>query len=295
VSVELAVTTPAFLDLTFIGLEALPRTGEERYAGDLVRSPGGGAITAVAAARLGVRTALLAPLGKDDAGEFVRREVEAEGVAVEGFRTDRTAQTVVMPVGEDHTMVTIDTGARARAADVTRVAPAALAANLDQLDLLSGDMHAYLTCGDDDARAYARRPPANLAGARAMFLTEPHALMLTGADSVEAAAERLGQWVETVMISHGAQGTVAMTGGERVDVPRFDTGRAVDSTGSRDLLCAAFAWADLRGAVPAERLAWAELYSRLAMSVPTATGGALTAERLIEEGLARGLTAPTRP
>jgi hypothetical protein len=67
----------------------------------------------------------------------------------------------------------------------------------------------------------------------------------------------------------------------------------VDSTGSRDLLCAAFAWADLRGALPDERLAWAELYSRLAMTVTTATRGALTAERLIEEGQARGLTAPT--
>jgi sugar/nucleoside kinase (ribokinase family) len=74
-AVELAVTTPAFLDMTFIGLEALPRTGEERYAGDLVRSPGGGAITAVAAARLGLRTALLAPLGKDEAGDFVQREL----------------------------------------------------------------------------------------------------------------------------------------------------------------------------------------------------------------------------
>jgi sugar/nucleoside kinase (ribokinase family) len=97
------------------------------------------------------------------------------------------------------------------------------------------------------------------------------------------------------MISFGTQGTLAMSGGERVDVPRFDTGPTVDSTGSRDLLCAAFAWADLRGAVPAERVAWAELYSRLAMSVPTATGGAVTADRLIEQGLARGLTAPTRP
>jgi hypothetical protein len=28
--------------------------------------------------------------------------------------------------------------------------------------------------------------------------------------------------------------------------------------------------------------------------VPTATGGALTADRLVKEGLARGLTAPTR-
>jgi sugar/nucleoside kinase (ribokinase family) len=295
VPVELAVTTPAFLDLTFVGLEALPGPGEERYAGDLLRTPGGGAITAVAAARLGLSTALLAPLGTDMAGEFVAREVEAEGVEVAGFRTDRTPQTVVMPVGVEQSMVTVDTGVRARAADVARLQPLALAANLDQLDLLSGDMHAYLTCGDDDARAYARRPPAGLAGARAMFVTEPHALQLTGAGSVEAAAERLGAWVETVMVPMGDDGTLAMSHGQRVEVPRFDTGPVVDATGSRDLLCAAFAWADLRGAAPDERIAWAQLYAQLAMTVPTATRGALTEERLVEEGIARGLTRPAQP
>jgi ribokinase len=295
VSVELAVTTPAFLDLTFVGLEALPGPGEERYAGDLVRSPGGGAITAVAAARLGLRTALLAPLGNDLAGDFVRRELEAEGVEVAGFQTDRTPQTVVMPIGAQQSMVTVDTGARARAADVARLEPVALAAGLDQVDMVTGDMHAYLTCGDDDARAYARRPPSRLAGARAMFLTEPHALLLTGAGSLQAAAERLGEWVETVMISLGSQSSLAMSNGRRVDVPQFDTGPTVDSTGSRDLLCAAFAWADMRGAALDERIAWAQLYSQLAMTVPTATGGALTEDLLIEEGLARGLTRPVRP
>src|SRR6185436_5400109 len=68
VSIDLAVTTPAFLDLTFVGLEALPGPGEERFAGDLLRSPGGGAITVVAAARLGLKSALVAPLGDDLAG-----------------------------------------------------------------------------------------------------------------------------------------------------------------------------------------------------------------------------------
>ena len=85
-SIELAVATPAFLDLTFVGLEALPAPGEERFAGELIRSPGGGAITAVAAARLGLDTALVAPIGDDLGGEYVRREVEHDGVAVTGFR-----------------------------------------------------------------------------------------------------------------------------------------------------------------------------------------------------------------
>ena len=194
-SIELAVATPAFLDLTFVGLEALPEPGEERFAGELMRSPGGGAITAVAAARLGLQTALVAPLGNDLAGEYVRRALEAEGVAVAGFRTKRTPETVVMPVGAERTMVTVDPGIRARADDVSALTPVAIAANLDQLDLLPNGTRSYLTCGDDDARAFSGKLPPRPVGARAMFLNAPEALVLTGADTPEAAAERLADWV----------------------------------------------------------------------------------------------------
>jgi len=293
VSIDLAVTTPAFLDLTFVGLEALPGPGEERFAGDLMRSPGGGAITVVAAARLGLKSALVAPLGDDLAGEFVRRELEAEGVQVTGYTPSKTPQTVVMPVGDQRTMVTVDPGARARGADVADLQPAAVACNVAQLDLVPDGARAYLTCGDDDARAFAGRPPAGLAGIQGLFLGVPDAITLTGADGAEAAAERLAETIPTVVLTLGARGLLAITGGRRVEVPDFDARPVVDPTGDRDLMCAAYAWADMRGAGVDDALAWAWLYSRLAMTVPTATGGALTEERLLEEGAARGLVAPS--
>ena len=293
-SIELAVATPAFLDLTFVGLEMLPAPGEERFAGELLRSPGGGAITAVAAARLGLQTALVAPLGTDLGGEYVRRVLEAEGVAVAGFRTKRTPETVVMPVGEERTMVTVDPGVRARASDVAALTPVAIAANLDQLDLLPNGTRSYLTCGDDDARAFSGQLPPKPVGARALFLNAPDALVLTNTESPEAAAEQLGDWVQSVVITLGAERAIAVTGGHRVEIPDFDTGAVVDTTGDRDLLCAAYAWADLRGADADERLSWAQLYSRLAMGVPTATGGAVSEERLLEEGAKRGLSRPSR-
>ena len=64
-SVDLACAEPAFLDLTMVGLDAIPQPGEERLAEDFLRSPGGGAITAVGAARLGLSSALVSPLGDD--------------------------------------------------------------------------------------------------------------------------------------------------------------------------------------------------------------------------------------
>jgi ribokinase len=292
VTVELAVSTPAFLDLTFVGLEALPGPGEERYAGDLLRSPGGGAITAVAGARLGLRTALAAPLGDDLAGDWVRRQVEEEGVEVTGPTTRRTPQTVVMPVGEQVTMVTVDPGVRAGAADVAALAPLALAANLDQLDLVPDGARLYLTCGDDDARAFGRRPPSGLTGAQALFLDDGDACVITGAATPEEAAEQLGASVETVVVTRGARGAIALIGGQRAEIPAFDTGPAVDTTGGRDLMCAAYAWADLRGADAPGALAWAVLYAQLASTRPTATGGAVTEERLLAEGDRHGLARP---
>ena len=271
--VELAVATPAFLDLTFVGLEALPEPGEERFAGGLVRSPGGGAITAVAASRLGLDTALVAPIGDDLGGEYVRREIEADGVTVAGFRTKRTPETVIMPVGQERTMV---------------------AANLDQLDLVPNGVRAYLTCGDDDARAFAGKLPERNVGARALFLNQQDACVLTDTDTPQAAAEALAGWVETVVITLDARRVLAMVGGKSVEVPDFSPGPVVDTTGDRDLLCAAYAWADLRGAQPSERISWAQLYSQLAMGVPTATGGASTEETLLEEGAKHGLARPSR-
>ena len=71
-TVDVACVGPAFLDLTFEGLDELPGPGQERHALELHATPGGAAITALGLARLGLRTALLAPLGRDVAGRTVR-------------------------------------------------------------------------------------------------------------------------------------------------------------------------------------------------------------------------------
>ena len=289
---DLVVATPAFLDMTLVGLEGLPALGQERFAGDLLRSPGGGAITAVAAARLGLRTALVAPLGDDVAGELVRGELEREGVTVTATRTWRTPQTLVMPVGEERAMITVDPGARARKEDIAEHSPSAVAANLDQLHLLPDGARAYVTCGDDDARAFALKPPAAIGRASVLFLDRQDALLLTGATALDAALSRLAELVEMVVIPHGAHGSVAVIEGERVETPDFDTGPVVDTTGDCDLRCAAYAWSHLRGGDAVESLLWAQLYSKLATTVPTATGGAVTHERLLAEGASRGLAPP---
>ena len=290
---DLVVATPVFLDLTFVGLESLPTLGDERFAADLVRSPGGGAITAVGAARLGLSAAVAAPLGDDFAGGLVRAMLAEEGVdSIATRSTPRTPTTVVMPFGGDRAMVTVDPGARASAADVAVRAPRAVAASLDQLYVLPPAAFAYVTCGADDARAYVGRPPAALTGARALFVNQREALELTGAATAEEAAGKLAELAETVVVTLADHGAIACSGDEIVAAAAERIERPVDTTGAGDLLVAAYIWADLRGANPADRLQWAVLYASLAVTTPTGIGGALKEAELIEAGGARGLTGP---
>jgi ribokinase len=288
-SADLTVAAPAFLDMTFLGLEAFPELGEERFAGHLLRSPGGGAITAIGAARLGLRTALAAPLGHDLDGEFVRRELEAEGIDVGTSAAARTPTTAVMPWAGERAMVTYDPGVGATAADIAAAAPRAVVAGLGQLDLVPAGAVKYATCGDVDAHTFAGDLPSGLHGARALFVNEREAMSLTGADSADAAAERLSPGVEIVVLTRGADGAIALVDGSRVVAPGFEIDVVADTTGAGDLLCAAFVWADLAGADPETALRWSVLYSALSVEVPTGAAGAVTRKRLIQEATSRGL------
>jgi sugar/nucleoside kinase (ribokinase family) len=287
-SVDVVVTATAFMDITFVGLESVPRPGEERFAGDLLRSPGGGAINAIGVSRLGLRAALAVPLGDDLDGRFIRAALEQEGIAVSTTAGQRTPTTVVMPWGGERAMVTYEPGVSASAEEVAAFAPRAAVVALDQLDIVPPGARGYATCGDDDARAFAGHPPPGLGHARALFLNRREALVITGEDTPEAAAERLGADVEVVIVTLGPEGALALNGGELIRAPGFEM-KAVDTTGAGDLLCAAFVWADLAGADVELALRWAVLYGSLSVTVPTGAAGAVTLERLLAEGSTRGL------
>ena len=287
--VDLAVLTPAYLDYTFVGLEALPGPGEERFAGDMLRSPGGGAITAVGAKRLGLNTALVAPLGDDLAGDFVRRALEAEGVAFGEPRGNRTPTTVVMPVAGERSMVTVDPGVRARAADLEPLSPRAVAATLEQVDLLPDGTCAFVTCGDDDARAFAGRLPRVRHKLRALIVNRREASVLTGASSPEEAARALATVAETAVVTLGPAGAMAVVDDRPIAVDGVNATAVVDTTGAGDLFAAALAWADLLGADPEVALAWANLYAGMSVGSHTGVGGAVSRVRLLQEGERRGL------
>ena len=291
-SVDVVVAVPAFMDMTFVGLEGLPRLGEERFAGDLVRSPGGGAITAIGTARLGLSTALAAPLGHDGPGDLIGPMLEEEGIRLVGPRSSRTPVTAVLPIGDERAMVTYDPGVRARASDVAAMSPRAVITGLSQLDVVPPNTRAYVSVGDDDARAFAGRLPGAASRATGLFIEQREALVLTGASSPQEAAEMIGARVKIVVVSLGADGAAACIEGRVVAVDGYDVGPSIDTTGASDLFVAAWAWGDAAGLSIDDALRWAALYAALSVRVPTGAGGATHLAEFVEEGSRRGLPAP---
>ena len=104
VRIDLLTAGEAFQDLIFVGLPHMPRDGEELRIAQFVATIGGGAvITATAAARLGLRTAIVSALSAEAAASLrgdqvrvvnVKRPSEAHAVSVSlSTRRDRSFVT----------------------------------------------------------------------------------------------------------------------------------------------------------------------------------------------------------
>jgi sugar/nucleoside kinase (ribokinase family) len=293
--IDLACGEPSFVDLTFVGLDAVPAAGEERHAHELVRGPGGAAITAIGAARLGLSVALASPLGDDADGDFVRAALDAEGVRWTGRRVARTSLTAVMPAGGERAMATFDNGAESGAAELGEGRPRAVVLSLDRLAVAPAGAAVYATVGDETARrrGASGELPEGVASARALLVNEREALLLSGADDVETAARALATRTPLVVVTLGPRGALAVAeGGEETVRAEGVPFEAVDTTGAGDLFCAAYVWADLNGAPLLDRLRWAVLYAALSVRVATAVAGAVTLEALAEAGMERGLVLP---
>jgi sugar/nucleoside kinase (ribokinase family) len=293
VNIDLACAEPAFLDLTFAGLEGVPRPGEERLANDLLRSPGGGAITAVGGARLGLSTALVSPVGKDPVGELLLQMVAKDGVKFAGRRVARTPLTVVMPADGDRAMATFDPGEEVTAAELAAVDPRAVVLSLSRLALAPPGAYVYASVGDIDARAMSGRRLPDLRRVRALLVNDREAHLLTGLAEPDRAAAALAETAPVAIVTLGERGALA-AGVEGVVHVEGVPVEAVDTTGAGDLFAAAYVWADLAGAALTERLRWAVLYGALSVRVATATAGAVSLKALLEEGVEHGLTPGAR-
>jgi ribokinase len=291
VAYDVVCAGPVSLDVTLVGLDELPRPGEERFGDELVFSPGAFATIAVGAARLGLRAAVIAPKPRDLAGAYLAAALAAEGVAWLGAPADRAAITFVMPLAGDRALASYDPVDRSEPTRLAGVNAAAFVLGPGELAQVPQGASAYVMTGSLDDRPRLEGPSPNAPRPRALFANEREAVQLTGANGVEEAARRLAQGAEIAVVTRGSRGAVACAGAELVEAAASSVD-AVDTTGAGDLFAAAFVWADRGEHTLEERLRWATLYASLSVSTVGAVPGAATLDELVAAGRSRGLTPP---
>ncbi|ATL31296.1 ribokinase [Streptomyces formicae] len=256
---DLLVVGSANADLV-VGVERRPAAGETVLGSDLAVHPGGkGGNQAVAAARLGARTALLARVGDDAHGTLLLDAQRAAGVDTVGLLVGGAPTGVALitvdPSGDNSIVVSPGANARLTPEDIraagsllssARVVSAQLEIPLDTVAEVVGALR------EDTRFVLNPSPPAPLpaevlAACDPLVVNEHEARVVLG----EAAGETPEEWARgllalgprSVVITLGAEGALTADGRTdsvvRVPSPKVD---AVDTTGAGDAFTAALGW-----------------------------------------------------
>ncbi|GAA2318356.1 ribokinase [Streptomyces violaceusniger] len=263
---ELLVVGSANADLV-IGVDRRPGAGETVLGSDLVVHPGGkGANQAVAAARLGARTALLARVGDDDYGQLLLDSqrsagVDTVGVLVGGAPTG-VALITVDPSGDNSIVVSQGANARLTPGDVRASLRLMAAARVVSVQLeipLESVAEVVRTAaagfgGRPGPRVVLNPSPVAplpndvLAACDPLVVNEHEARFLLSDDQVgssddpeEWADALLSRGPRSVVVTLGGEGALAADGDRMVLVPSPAV-TAVDTTGAGDAFTGALAW-----------------------------------------------------
>ncbi|MFC9753083.1 ribokinase [Streptomyces sp. NPDC056921] len=256
---DLLVVGSANADLV-VGVERRPAAGETVLGSDLAVHPGGkGGNQAVAAARLGARTALLARVGDDAHGRLLLESQKAAGVetacVLVGGAPTGVALITVDPSGDNSIVVSPGANARLTPQDIRAAGPLFAAARVVsvQLEIPLETVAEVAAAMPADARLVLNpSPPAPLpdhvlAACDPLVVNEHEARYVLGDDAgstpEEWARALLGLGPQSVVVTLGAAGALVADGrtGEVVTVPSLRV-EAVDTTGAGDAFTAALAW-----------------------------------------------------
>lgn len=259
-------------DVLVLGDDVTPEFGQHEK---LVRSislvvGGSAAITAVAAARLGVRVALAAAIGADAAGEFMLGQLASAGVDTSGITVSHlaTGMTVALAQAEDRAILTATGAMTSLTADDVRpdLLAAARHVHVSSYFLLEQSLGPGLAGLLASARANGSTTsldtnwdPADRWGGAQLRAVLPHidtllpneeeALRLSGEPTLDAAVATLTSAGPAVVVKLGARGAMCVYGG-RVDCvspPPLIDGPFVDATGAGDCFNAGLIAGLLRG------------------------------------------------
>jgi ribokinase len=239
----------------------LPSPGETLHGDDYHEGTGGkGANQAVAAARLGARTAFVARFGRDRRGEELTAQLNAEGVDLRHVAHDSEAPTgaaLIMVDGRGEKAIFVAAGANGRmsAADVDAAAGMIQSARvvLCQLEIpLETLLTACRLARAAGARvvldpAPARPLPDELLRLLDVIRPNSHeAETLTGvkvrdrASARRAAEQLLGRGAGAAAVQAGEEGNLLIWSGGECWMPRIPV-HGIDATGAGDAFAAGLA------------------------------------------------------
>ncbi|MFD5077952.1 ribokinase [Streptomyces sp. NPDC058371] len=294
---DLLVVGSANADLV-IGVERRPAAGETVLGSDLAVHPGGkGANQAVAAARLGARTALLARVGDDGHGRLLLDSqraagVDTAGVLVGGAPTG-VALITVDPSGDNSIVVSPGANGRLTPADIRAAGGLRL---LHASRVVSAQLEIPLETVVEVVRNLAPgsrfvlnpSPPVPLpaevlAACDPLIVNEHEARVLLG----EAAGPEPEDWAQallglgprSVVVTLGAAGALVADADGTTRIPSVKV-TAVDTTGAGDAFTAALAWRLGAGAPLAEAAAHAARVGAAAVTKEGAQVSFPTAEEV---------------
>lgn len=281
---ELLFVGGVFCDLVFQDAPT-PQAGTEVYATGFTISPGGVANRAVAAARAGAPTALVAQLGDDPIGRHVEQVLRAEpNLDLRGLRVVagwQSAVTVALTGAQDRSFITYEQPqlppeappgldrVRAVHIGVSVAAPPWITALRAAGALVVGGV------GWDPHEAWSETLYSQLAEVDAFIPNEVEAISYTRAADAVGAAKALAEHVPLVVVTRGARGAVAIDAASStlVEVPAVPV-RVIDPTGAGDVFSAAFMAGLLHDWDLRTRLRFATLSASVSV---TGLGGATSA------------------
>ncbi|PZT69440.1 ribokinase [Streptomyces sp. SW4] len=270
---DLLVVGSANADLV-IGVERRPGAGETVLGSDLAVHPGGkGANQAVAAARLGARTALLARVGDDDYGRLLLASQRAAGVDTVGVLVGEAPTGVALitvdPSGDNSIVVSPGANGRLTPGDVRAAASLFHASRVvsAQLEIPMETVVEVVRSLAPGSRFVLNPSPPRALPREVMDACDPlivnehEARVLLGGSLVSEEPEDwarilLAKGPRSVVVTLGAEGALVASaeGVARVPSVKVD---AVDTTGAGDAFTAALAWRLGTGAPLAEAAAYA--------------------------------------
>jgi sugar/nucleoside kinase (ribokinase family) len=283
---DVLLSGTVFFDIVFTGLERLPKPGEELWSKGMGSSPGGIANLAVAAARLGLRTGLVAGFGDDAYADWMWHTMaHEEGIdlsASRRFRDFHSPLTASVATQGDRAMVTHGHELPEPLSSLIATAPAARAAVVDLAgettwwaDLARRGSLIFADIGFDETERWDPADLAPLAHCHAFTPNALEAMKYTRTDSPDRAVRALAELVPLAVVTDGASGSYAIdrSTGEEAFCPAVPV-TATDTTGAGDVFAASMVLGTLAGWPLAERLKFGSLCAALAVQQ---FGGSLAA------------------